>query len=603
MAETRKYLCIGCRKRVAATTDDHYRKHDREKGSECTRSKRDIPAWLLRRGPETGPEDETPVIGRDYANCPQCTASPVLDGATGHFTDHTREGETPTSPRVPCPMSGKPYESGESECPVDSIPEPEVSADTACAAPSSPASDVAAKAAPSALNESEEMISKWAEAAARATASRQLPPPFPESTTTQNGSPPRPSAPETPPTESRTSGATPSAVTAPASSATDAPQAASPAPGSVPEHLCHWNDEHGPHKWMHERRQAQCPGKPAPSSTSELGRAAVQKLSRKSAPTPDGTPADSAALTPAGAPVAPSNGALTPDAAPSTAATPPTAVTAPPSSSPFAQPGSPFAQPGKVEPAAPAVPMTVEGEQIAAALKQLFFDYCNRTERSKQKTLGPSGVGTPCDRKIAMTLLDIPAVNPGWIDKWASFVGTCIHGGLAEVFEWANAGTGRYTTEMPLTFPSASVPKGTGDLLDRTYASFMDHKSLSAYGVKKFKEEGPPPHHRIQVQVYAYGARLRGEVVDKVVIIGWPREGNSLNDLYVWVEKYDPQIARDALARVDRIAEAIDIYQARNKYMGALDAARQFPVADDCKFCNWYAPGDPDMTRGCPGRQ
>ncbi|WP_157868971.1 hypothetical protein [Streptomyces atriruber] len=627
MAETRKFHCISCHKNVTATTDNHYRKHDREKGTECSRSRRDIPAWLIRRGPETGPEDERPVIGRDYAPCPLCPASPVLDGATGCFTKHTHQGETPTSPRVPCDMSGKPYESGESECPTTGVP----------------ASTAKADAVP---NESEEMISKWA-ATARAIEDRELPPPSPESTTTPKDSPQRPDAAETPP-----------AVTPSGDASSATPSSGSQA---IPEHLCHRKDEHKPHKWMNGKRQAQCAGKPAPrtartepapaspsaedaapaseaapsstsSSRSERGIAAVEKLSRKPAPTPDGTPADSAAPTPADAPEAATrevqkalpgatveydatpvpvlrNAAATPTtaAAPSTAATPTTPAAAPPSSSLFAQPGSPFSQPGKVAVAEPAVPMTVMAERLVARMREVFYSYGNRRtddNRGAQSTLGPSEIGSPCDRRLAMSLLRIPPVNPGG-DGWASFKGTAIHAALAEVFTWADGGTGRFAVEVPLAFPSDLVPRGTTDLLDRVLFMVDDHKIQGKWSQDRLRTKGMTPTQRAQLHVYGYGARLQGERVDHVALLSWPMESSTLDDLYAVVEPYDPQIARDALARVDRIAAEIETRRdaLNRQHIQPLEVAALFPVdPESCKFCDWYAPGDPNMERGCPGR-
>lgn len=647
MAEPRKYHCIGCRRNVLATSDDHYRKHDRVKGTECARSKRDIPTWLLRRGPESGPETDTPVKGRDYADCPQCDASPVLDGASGHFTDHTREGETPTSPRVPCGMGGKPYEaSEEGPCPASDTPESRASEDDAAS--------VSSSSCPSpSPNESEEMISQWA-ATAREIEDRKLPP-SPESTTTPQDSPPRPDAPEAPPSVASTA----TRSIAPGSPApTDAgtsPETANGQRGTakeaVPVRPCHIAKDHKPHKWMHERRQAQCPGKPAPEGTAstepapttrpaevaataseaassrengsrnELGVAAVARLSRKSAPTPDVTPADSALLSGAGAPAwteLPPEEHTTTDAQLAKVAAvvvkrrnPPTTGTAASASAAttteplFAQPGSPFSQPAKPPAAVPAVPMTVMAEQVAARMKELFFAYDNRRaadNRSAQTTLGPSEVGSPCDRRIAMSLLRVPPVNPGG-DGWAAFVGTSIHAGLAEMFMWADAGTGRFAVEQRLTFPNEHVPKGTADLLDRTLCMVDDHKAMGRWSLDKLKSQGMTPTQRVQLHTYGFGQRLKGETVDFVALISWPREASTLADLYVVVEPYDPQIARDALARVDRIAETTQGLSTGENAIPALEVASYFPVADDCKFCPFHAPGDAAMERGCNGRQ
>jgi hypothetical protein len=261
------------------------------------------------------------------------------------------------------------------------------------------------------------------------------------------------------------------------------------------------------------------------------------------------------------------------------------------------QPDWPFDQPAPSQREAPkATPMNERGAEVAARLKEIFYAYTNRMARNQQTTLGPSEIGSPCDRRLAMSLLHVVPVNPGG-DNWASFVGTCIHAGLADMLQWADAGTGRFATEMPLTFPSPSVPKGTGDLLDRTLCMFLDNKCLGGWSLGRLRTKGPSPTYRVQVHVYAYGARLKGESVDHVAIIGWPRESSNLEDLYVWTEPYDASVALDALKRVDRIAERLG--QATSS---GLELAHTFPIVNDCKFCPFYAPGDKRMERGCNGQ-
>lgn len=268
---------------------------------------------------------------------------------------------------------------------------------------------------------------------------------------------------------------------------------------------------------------------------------------------------------------------------------------------------SQFAQPGKQRrssAADPVQPMSPLGEQITAGLKQMFYHYNQRKtddNRSAQTTLGPSEYGNPCDRRIAMSLLKVPAVNPGG-DSWAAFVGTCTHVGLAEMFQWADAGTGRYVTEMPLTFPNAYVPRGTGDLLDRVLFMFDDHKLMGQWSLKKLRTKGATQTQRVQVHTYAYGARLRGEKVEHVALIGWPRDQSSLDDLYVWTEPYDPSIALNALKRVDDIAAWISKCE--------LDGATPMDIAkwssfdnSQCAFCPFHAPGDMKFERGCNGKQ
>ena len=255
-------------------------------------------------------------------------------------------------------------------------------------------------------------------------------------------------------------------------------------------------------------------------------------------------------------------------------------------------------------------PMSDLGAEIAHRLKEMFHAYSNRMERNQQSTLGPSEIGTACDRRLALSLMRYPAVNPGG-DNWASFVGTCIHSGLEEMFMWADAGSGRYAPEVRLTFPNKHVPKGTTDLIDRVLLCVIDHKGMGQWSLDKLKTQGPSRTYRVQAHTYAYGASIKGERVKHVAIVGWPRDKGSLDDLYVWTEPYDPDIARNALQRVDNIgaqlAGCTDTYGLHNDGCGCPDtvaAAYALPMDNtDCRFCPFYMKGAARSEGGiCNGR-
>jgi hypothetical protein len=278
-----------------------------------------------------------------------------------------------------------------------------------------------------------------------------------------------------------------------------------------------------------------------------------------------------------------------------------------------------FSQPAGRKSEAPAEPMTDLGKELTARLKELFYAYDNRrTEdnRSAQATMGPSEMGTPCDRRLALSLMRMPPVNPGG-DGWAAFVGTCIHAGLEQMFLWANAGTGRFATETRLQFDSKYVPKGTADLIDRTLFMLDDHKCQGRWSRNKLKSSGPSPTYRVQAHVYAKGARAKGERIEHIAIISWPRDEATLDDLYVFTEPYNPAIADEAFDRVNIIAGQVEAGKAEMHLTYSLDrepspeldleikarVAADFDVADDCRFCPFYLPNARDITRGCNGKR
>jgi len=267
-------------------------------------------------------------------------------------------------------------------------------------------------------------------------------------------------------------------------------------------------------------------------------------------------------------------------------------------------PASPYSQPAGRRSEAPAQEMTDLGKELTARFKEIFYAYSNRrTEdnRSAQVTMGPSGMGSPCERRIAVELLRLPPVNPGG-DGFASFVGTCIHAGLEQIFKWADAGSGRFATETRVEFDSEYVPKGTADLLDRTLCVVEDFKCQGRWSRNKLRSQGPSQTYRVQAHVYAFGARQRGEKVDHVAIVSVPRDEATLDDLYVWTEPYNPQIVKDAFERVERIGgEVGHLLDADLPTKAA--KVKEFDVADDCRFCGAYMPNARSILDGCNGKK
>jgi hypothetical protein len=246
-----------------------------------------------------------------------------------------------------------------------------------------------------------------------------------------------------------------------------------------------------------------------------------------------------------------------------------------------------------------AEPMGDLAKELATKVQETFYAYSNRKtsdNRSAQTTLGPSEIGTPCDRRLAMALLGVAPVNPGG-DGWAAFVGTCTHVGMAEVYTFADAGTGRYAVELPVFLGTPTVPRGTTDLLDRRDGTVIDWKIMGSYSLKKFKEQGPSATYRTQAHVYGLGAERGGEKVRNVAVVGLPRAGRSLDEMHIWTEKYDRKFAEGALRRVELIANEISRYVDP-----PMEVAASFDTADDCRYCPFHLKNDKEMKRGCPGR-
>lgn len=344
----------------------------------------------------------------------------------------------------------------------------------------------------------------------------------------------------------------------------------------------------------HEVNLARDPMRPAPSASS-------------SASTEASSPVSTTISTPSPGPAGPSTSSDAPGSPGESAAAgsgPPVLHLAPLLDDRILQPFSHILQPTLW---VKAEPMGDLAKELATKIKETFYSYSNRKSpdnRSAQTTLGPSEIGTPCDRRLAMALMGVPPVNPGG-DGWAAFVGTCTHVGMADVYTFADAGTGRYAVELPVFLGMPSVPRGTTDLLDRRDGTVVDWKVMGSYSLKKFKAEGPSQTYRTQAHVYGLGAERGGEKVKNVAIVGLPRAGSSLDEMHVWTEKYDRKFAQAALDRVEEIARevaATNTWAGLDVTAGSMRKAASFQTGDDCRYCPFHLKDDREMSRGCPGK-
>ena len=257
----------------------------------------------------------------------------------------------------------------------------------------------------------------------------------------------------------------------------------------------------------------------------------------------------------------------------------------------FLQPASPwlqparwmttFLQPEEYEGPVKGEPMGELAKQIADQVKTLFYSHVNQMDRTRQTTMGPSEAGSPCDRRLGASLLGLKPVNPGG-SGWAPFKGTAVHAALADMFEKADAGSGRFAVERRLKLNDPNVPHGTCDLIDRTMCLVIDHKVTGRYTLDKARRGELSETYLTQGQLYAYAAELAGEKIKDVAIIFWPMESSSLDGMHVHVEKYSRSKAKAALARIGKIAE---------KVKGGMSAYRELPAGDDCTWCPMHLKG------------
>lgn len=245
-------------------------------------------------------------------------------------------------------------------------------------------------------------------------------------------------------------------------------------------------------------------------------------------------------------------------------------------------------------------------DPLARKLKSQLIDIIKWADknaaRSQQKTIGPSEMGDPCDRRIGYRVAEVPEVNDRF-DPWAAIVGTSIHSWLDEaISSYVLAhGSSSWLTETRVQI--SQIIGGRSDLFNVDEACVIDHKGAGPSVMKKTVKDGPGPGYVVQVQLYGYGYEQLGLEVKKVALAFYPRAG-WLRDMYVWTADYDRNVALAAIDRVSRIASQVielDALKEGHRW-------QQVPAtpSDHCGFCPWYVSDREAEVgangSGCPGR-
>lgn len=226
------------------------------------------------------------------------------------------------------------------------------------------------------------------------------------------------------------------------------------------------------------------------------------------------------------------------------------------------------------------------GDAIRADLiAAVETDWANHP-RSLQTAIGPSEIGVPCSRQIAAKLAGAQRTNPSG-DLLPAYIGTATHARLEESFEADNRrlfaeGRGhRWLTEQRVTV--APGLSGSCDL----YSSWdggmvIDHKVVGATSFRKYLKEGPSEQYRVQAHSYGLGFQNAGYPVARVGIFFIPKS-SYLSKSFVWSEPFDPAVALNAVDRLEKIRNAVDL-------IGAVDDHSQLDrvparSGDHCTFC------------------
>lgn len=177
--------------------------------------------------------------------------------------------------------------------------------------------------------------------------------------------------------------------------------------------------------------------------------------------------------------------------------------------------------------------------------------------RSQQQLIGPSEIGTKCDRCLGKKLMGVPQTRDV---AWLPQVGTAVHDWLDQVLtECESCG---WITERKVTVGIIGnrVIRGRCDAYKNGVV--VDFKIVGANTLKTVAASGPSPVYRVQDHLYGRGYELDGYEVTHVALLYLPRSSPTLADAKLHLEPYDRGIALAALDRAQRIQEFVEADKA-----------------------------------------
>lgn len=230
----------------------------------------------------------------------------------------------------------------------------------------------------------------------------------------------------------------------------------------------------------------------------------------------------------------------------------------------------------------------------------------NSRPRTVQKTLGPSELGTPCDRQIALKLAGVKRHDRGL--PWAPMCGTAVHELMEEVLRAENERLGRERWVIEQQVQLDDELSGHGDAFDTDWGMVVDWKYTGSTARRKASRRTVPnaelvsPEYRTQAHLYGLGHRNAGRDVRFVRLVLLARS-HDFAESVEWTEPYDEKIAVDAMMRFYGIRDRVLALNG-GVHPEALKLIEAAP-GEACKWCPFQRVTPPggaivDAT-GCAG--
>lgn len=194
-------------------------------------------------------------------------------------------------------------------------------------------------------------------------------------------------------------------------------------------------------------------------------------------------------------------------------------------------------------------------------LKWLILDLLkNPGERDKQRLIGPSEIGNPCDYCVGNRLLNTPkGTSKYWL---GAKIGTAIHAELEREEEKhvVEPKSGRFRALKGAMIEEAVVlgtiegygtVKAKPDLVLVSENHLVDHKTSSKKKVMKYKLDGVPMQYVYQQNLYAWALNQAGIKIERISLSFINREGTTDDDVWIHSFDYDESLALKAWSRLE----------------------------------------------------
>ena len=226
-----------------------------------------------------------------------------------------------------------------------------------------------------------------------------------------------------------------------------------------------------------------------------------------------------------------------------------------------------------------------------------IIEWGSRRGRSDQITVGPSELGTPCDRELAYRIAGVSGVQHP--DPLPAIIGTAAHAWMEETVQAFQEAHGlyRFQTEMKVA-PDVAL-SGTTDLYWQEKSLVLDWKFPGTDAMRKLRTEGFSQRYRTQLNLYGKGHIRAGRPVTHVGIVAMSRSG-WLRDMWVKIEPYDEAVADVAIRRMYRLGAKITeagILEDPSRWSTITAAPSR-----NCGYCRMFRTGGDADGTGCPGR-